>query len=306
MTTIEKYQLLIIEALIKNDIKRMIFTPSVRNSFFVENACEKFSCYEYDDPRSVAYIGTGMAAESNETVVICTNGDIEYRSFCPGLTEAFYRNLPIIAVTISDNIKLDYDVEIKDIVKFHKRISGLTTEREIDDCIYNMISGRKPCHIDIDLMQTEECVKKDAITADNYIFQSSYDIDWLINVIPENYALFLGNGFKFQHEHLRDTVSTSAAGGYEGVLNRTLGASLCGEKAHYIGIATEKEFMHDINCLGNRCINNKVVFIVYVNEKKRVIENYASALSFTCMSMKKGDKLPELSDSPTVLMIDSE
>lgn len=297
---------MLIKALIKNGIKHMIFTPSVRHSFFVENARKELSCYEYDDPRSVAYIGTGMAAESNETVVICTNGDIEYRSFCPGLTEAFYRNLPIIAVTISDHIKLDYDVEIKDTVKFHKRISGLTSEHEMDDCIYNMISGKKPCHVDIDLTQSEEYVKRDVTPMDNDNFQSLYDIDWLIEFIPESCAVFVGNGFNFQHEHIGNTFSTSAAGGYEGVLNRTLGASLCGKKAHYIGLATEKEFIHDINCLGNRCINNKVVFIVYAKDKKSVIENYASALSFTCMSIKKGDKLPELPDSPTVLIIDSE
>lgn len=305
MTKIEEYQLLLIKLLAQNGIKRMVYTSSVRNSFFVENAYKSMDCYEYEDARSVAYIGTGMAAESNESVVICTNGDIEYRSFCSGLTEAFYRNLQIVAITISDHVKLDYSIEIKDTVKYHQRISGRMTEQEMMNCIYKVIKGKKPCHLDIDLLENQECVEtKNKIATRNVISQALININWLADVIPENCTLFIGNCFDFQQKQFKCVSSASIAGGYEGVLARVLGASLCGGKERYIGLVTEKEFIHDINSLGNRCINNKVVYIVYTRQKKETVINYASALSFICLSIKEGDKLPEFPDAPVLLMVD--
>lgn len=305
MTKIEEYQLLLIKLLAQNGIKRMVYTSSVRNSFFVENAYKSMDCYEYEDARSVAYIGTGMAAESNESVVICTNGDIEYRSFCSGLTEAFYRNLQIVAITISDHIKLDYSIEIKDTVKYQQRISGRMTEQEMMNCIYKVIKGKKPCHLDIDLLENQECVEtKNEIATRNGISHPLINVNWLGDVIPENCTLFIGNCFDFQQKQFKCVSSASIAGGYEGVLARVLGASLCGGKERYIGLVTEKEFIHDINSLGNRCINNKVVYIVYTRQKKETVINYASALSFICLSIKEGDKLPEFPDAPVLLTVD--
>lgn len=305
MTKIEEYQLLLIKLLAQNGIKRMVYTSSVRNSFFVENAYKSMDCYEYEDARSVAYIGTGMAAESNESVVICTNGDIEYRSFCSGLTEAFYRNLQIVAITISDHVNLDYSIEIKDTVKYHQRISGRMTEQEMMNCIYKVIKGKKPCHLDIDLLENQECVEtKNKIATRNVISHPLININWLADVIPENCTLFIGNCFDFQQKQFKCVSSASIAGGYEGVLARVLGASLCGGKERYIGLVTEKEFIHDINSLGNRCINNKVVYIVYTRQKKDTVINYASALSFICLSIKEGDKLPEFPDAPVLLTVD--
>lgn len=307
MTKIEEYQLLLIKLLAQNGIKRMVYTSSVRNSFFVENACKSMDCYEYEDARSVAYIGTGMAAESNESVVICTNGDVEYRSFCSGLTEAFYRNLQIVAITISDHIKLDYSIEIKDTVKYHQRISGRMTEQEMINCIYKVIKGKKPCHLDIDLLENQECVEtKNEIATRNGISHPLINVNWLGDIIPENCTLFIGNCFDFQQKQFKCVSSASIAGGYEGVLARVLGASLCGGKERYIGLVTEKEFIHDINSLGNRCINNKVVYIVYTRQKKDTVINYASALSFICLSIKEGDKLPEFPDAPVLLTVDSK
>lgn len=307
MTKIEEYQLLLIKLLAQNGIKRMVYTSSVRNSFFVENACKSMDCYEYEDARSVAYIGTGMAAESNESVVICTNGDVEYRSFCSGLTEAFYRNLQIVAITISDHIKLDYSIEIKDTVKYHQRISGRMTEQEMINCIYKVIKGKKPCHLDIDLLENQECVEtKNEIATRNGISHPLINVNWLGDIIPENCTLFIGNCFDFQQKQFKRVSSASIAGGYEGVLARVLGASLCGGKERYIGLVTEKEFIHDINSLGNRCINDKVVYIVYTRQKKDTVINYASALSFICLSIKEGDKLPEFPDAPVLLTVDSK
>lgn len=51
------------------------------------------------DERSAAYIACGMAAESGEPVVLSCTGATASRNYYPALTEAFYRKLPILAVT---------------------------------------------------------------------------------------------------------------------------------------------------------------------------------------------------------------
>jgi 2-succinyl-5-enolpyruvyl-6-hydroxy-3-cyclohexene-1-carboxylate synthase len=55
-----------------------------------------FSCV---DERSAAYMACGIAAESGEPVVITCTGATASRNYIPGLTEAYYRKLPIVAIT---------------------------------------------------------------------------------------------------------------------------------------------------------------------------------------------------------------
>ena len=51
------------------------------------------------DERSAGYIACGIAAETGEPVVLSCSGPNVSRSICPALTEAFYRQLPVLAVT---------------------------------------------------------------------------------------------------------------------------------------------------------------------------------------------------------------
>ncbi|MFR3495053.1 MAG: thiamine pyrophosphate-binding protein [Blautia sp.] len=49
------------------------------------------------DPQHI--LPSGLAEESQEPVVICCTGATASRNYMPGLTEAYYRKLPVIAVT---------------------------------------------------------------------------------------------------------------------------------------------------------------------------------------------------------------
>ena len=51
------------------------------------------------DERSAGYIACGIAAETAEPVVLSCAGPNVSRSICPALTEAYYRQLPVLAVT---------------------------------------------------------------------------------------------------------------------------------------------------------------------------------------------------------------
>ena len=82
-------------------IKKMVLSPGSANASFVASvqSDSEFELYSSVDERSAAYIACGLAEESNEPVVICCTGATASRNYMPGLTEAYYRKLPIIAVT---------------------------------------------------------------------------------------------------------------------------------------------------------------------------------------------------------------
>lgn len=63
--------------------------------------------YSSVDERSAAYIACGMAAELGEPVVLTCTGATASRNYISGLTEAYYRKLPVLAVTSSQDISRD-------------------------------------------------------------------------------------------------------------------------------------------------------------------------------------------------------
>lgn len=99
-TSDRNYQI-IIEVLKAHNIKRIIASPGATNVTFVASIQQDpfFEVYSSVDERSAAYIACGMAAESGEPVVLTCTGATASRNYLPGLTEAYYRKLPIITIT---------------------------------------------------------------------------------------------------------------------------------------------------------------------------------------------------------------
>lgn len=84
-------------------IKRVIASPGAINIPVVASMQqdEYFEMYSCVDERSAAYMACGLAEETGEPVVINCTGATSSRNYMPGLTEAFYRKLPVIALTSS-------------------------------------------------------------------------------------------------------------------------------------------------------------------------------------------------------------
>lgn len=62
-----------------------------------------FSCYSVVDERSAAYFAMGMAQQKNNPVAcVCTSGTAVC-NYVPGITEAFYQNVPVVAITADKN-----------------------------------------------------------------------------------------------------------------------------------------------------------------------------------------------------------
>ena len=92
----------IVIALLKaHGIHRVIASPGTTNMTFVVSIENDpwFQIWSSVDERSAAYLACGMAAETGEPVVISCTGATASRNYMPGLTEAYYRKLPILAIT---------------------------------------------------------------------------------------------------------------------------------------------------------------------------------------------------------------
>ena len=92
----------ILLALLKrNGIKKVIVSPGGTNICFVGSIQNDpfFEIYSSVDERSAAYMACGLAAESGEPVVLSCTMSTASRNYYPGMTEAYYRKLPVLAIT---------------------------------------------------------------------------------------------------------------------------------------------------------------------------------------------------------------
>ena len=127
--TTERNVQMIISLLKAHNIKKVIASPGTTNITFVGSIQNDpyFEIYSSVDERSAAYMACGLAAESKEPVVLSCTGATASRNYIPGMTEAFYRKLPIIALTASQNMSrigqnvaqlVDRRSEMNDTVKY--------------------------------------------------------------------------------------------------------------------------------------------------------------------------------------------
>lgn len=94
----------IVIALMKaHGVKKVVASPGATDMPIVASMQQDpyFEMYSSIDERSAAYIACGMAAESGEPVAITCTGATSSRNYMPGLTEAYYRQLPVLAITCS-------------------------------------------------------------------------------------------------------------------------------------------------------------------------------------------------------------
>lgn len=126
--TTERNIQILIYLLKVHGIKKIITSPGSSNINFVYSAQQDgfFEMYSAVDERSAAYMACGLAAESGEAVALSCTGATASRNYVPALTEAFYRKLPVLAITsaqfegrIGNNMPqvIDRSVCQKDILK---------------------------------------------------------------------------------------------------------------------------------------------------------------------------------------------
>lgn len=99
--TPEKNAQIIISLLKAHSIRFVIASPGNTNTALIGSIQRDpfFTIFSSVDERSAAYLACGLAAETGEPVVISCTGATASRNYLSGLTEAYYRKLPVLAIT---------------------------------------------------------------------------------------------------------------------------------------------------------------------------------------------------------------
>lgn len=104
--TVEKHTQILIALLKQHGVRKIVASPGTTNICLVGSLQSDpyFEIYSSVDERSAAFIAVGLAAESGEPVALSCTGATASRNYIPGLTEAYYRKLPVLAITASQHL----------------------------------------------------------------------------------------------------------------------------------------------------------------------------------------------------------
>ncbi len=208
--TAERNIQILISLLKGHNIKKVIASPGSTNISFVESIRNDdfFEVYSCVDERSAAYLACGMAADTKEPVVLTCTGATASRNYFSGLTEAYYRKLPIIAITATQHLGrtgqniaqvIDRNIQPKDIVKKSIQLTSVYSEEDAWACNLNvnqaLIEARRngggPVHINMVTTYSNDFTIKN-LPNERIINRISY-FDKFPKINKSKVAIFVGN-----------------------------------------------------------------------------------------------------------------
>lgn len=166
--TSERNALLLVALMKAHNIKKVVISPGTTNiclSWSLQHD-PFFELYSSVDERSAAYIACGLATETGEAVALSCTGSTASRNYMPALTEAYYRKLPVLAITASQHMGrvgqnfpqfIDRSVTPNDVVKFSASLPEVHTADDEWSCgvainkalIALKKNGGGPAHINL-------------------------------------------------------------------------------------------------------------------------------------------------------------
>lgn len=102
--------IIIVSLLKENNISNLVISPGGTNIPIIKAVQDDsfFNCYSVFDERSAAYVAIGISLQLNAAVaLICTSAQAT-RNYIPGLTEAYYKRVPILAITMEKHPRFKY------------------------------------------------------------------------------------------------------------------------------------------------------------------------------------------------------
>lgn len=112
MYTDDKNAQIVLALLKEYNIRKIVISPGTTNVPIARSVQfdPYFEVYSMVDERGAAYFAGGLAFASGEPVVISCTGATASRDYLPGLTEAYYRHLPVIALTSQHHSSTYHDL----------------------------------------------------------------------------------------------------------------------------------------------------------------------------------------------------
>lgn len=107
MYSIAKNIQIVIATLKAHNISQLVLSPGGTNAPFIRNVQDDdfFKCYSVVDERSALYFAIGIYLETGKPVAVCCTSAQATRNYLPGLTEAYYKHVPILAITFSKHYR---------------------------------------------------------------------------------------------------------------------------------------------------------------------------------------------------------
>lgn len=209
---------LLVALLIENGIKKVIISPGTTNLEFTAALQYNggFELFSAIDERSAAYMACGMASISGEVIAITCTEATASRDYFPGITEAYYRKLPILTITgvhkysYVGNLMpqvIDRSISPKDTFTYKVQLPIIKDQEDYYHTIFEINkallelkrNGGGPVHIDLpccdnnyDFSETELPRVK---TVKRY-----YCGDTLPSIRAEKVAIFIGNHKNFDEK----------------------------------------------------------------------------------------------------------
>lgn len=226
MYTTDKNARIALSLLKQYGIHKIVVSPGTTNipiSLTVQND-PWFEVYSVVDERSAAYFATGLAYESGEPVVISCTGATASRNYLSAMTEAYYRNLPIVALT-SQHHTSDYRNLVPQITDRRtsqsdsRKVSAMlpfikdsedveACEILINDALIKLTTrGGGPVHINLPVDPTypfseEQIDNSDAHKIEHYDLEKLQDInsDLTHELSSKKIGIFIGSHAKFSNK----------------------------------------------------------------------------------------------------------
>lgn len=174
---------ILIALLKKFDISQIVVSPGgsdipIIHSLQVDSF---FKCYSVVDERSAAYYAMGLAQSTRKPVAcVCTSGTAVC-NYLPGITEAFYQDVPVVAITADKNPSFQDQLEIQKIEQtkifdgvVKKSVSLPVVRNEMDEWLCNRLvneallalshHGTGPVHINIPIVGNQNSYNCQVLT----------------------------------------------------------------------------------------------------------------------------------------------
>ena len=99
--TAERNHQILIALMKEHGVRLVIASPGGTDIGVIQSLQQDgfFTLYSCVDERSAGYMACGLAEETGEAVAVVCTGATAARNYIPALTEAYYRKLPILAIT---------------------------------------------------------------------------------------------------------------------------------------------------------------------------------------------------------------
>lgn len=148
MYTIQENVRIVIALLKQYNIRHIVVSPGGTNIPISQAVQDDpfFHCYSIPDERSAMYFAIGLHLQTGEVIATSCTSAQATRNYVPGLTEAFYKHSPILAITTSKLERFQYQDYMqapdqcslpKDAVKHTFDLPPVTDENTRIQCFHN-------------------------------------------------------------------------------------------------------------------------------------------------------------------------